>query len=206
MELFELDINALSKGKKEAFFILYKKFFVALCLFAQKFSIEKEAAEDIVQEIFYKLYEERSQIFHNILTLQSYLYSSVKNSCLNYIRDEKRRKLRESYYCDEIYNNDTTFINDIIENEVYRELYQLLDELPPQCRVIFERVLQGETSETIAKSMHLSIETVKTQPEKSQTYTKRTLQIIIQYYRNLSIIFFIYRIPTFLFGSVFIKK
>ena len=59
MELFELDINALSKGKKEAFFILYKKFFVALCLFAQKFSIEKEAAEDIVQEIFYKLYEER---------------------------------------------------------------------------------------------------------------------------------------------------
>ena len=94
MELFELDINALSKGKKEAFFILYKKFFVALCLFAQKFSIGKEAAEDIVQEIFYKLYEER-QIFHNILTLQSYLYSSVKNSCLNYIRDEKRRKLRE---------------------------------------------------------------------------------------------------------------
>ena len=79
MELFELDINALSKGKKEAFFILYKKFFVALCLFAQKFSIGKEAAEDIVQEIFYKLYEER-QIFHNILTLQSYLYSSVKNS------------------------------------------------------------------------------------------------------------------------------
>ena len=76
MELFELDINALSKGKKEAFFILYKKFFVALCLFAQKFSIGKEAAEDIVQEIFYKLYEER-QIFHNILTLQSYLYSSV---------------------------------------------------------------------------------------------------------------------------------
>ena len=118
-----------------------------MCLFAQKFSIGKEAAEDIVQEIFYKLYEER-QIFHNILTLQSYLYSSVKNSCLNYIRDEKRRKLRESYYCDEIYNNDTTFINDVIENEVYRELYQLLDELPPQCRVIFERVLQGETSET----------------------------------------------------------
>ena len=167
MELFELDINALSKGKKEAFFILYKKFFVALCLFAQKFSIGKEAAEDIVQEIFYKLYEER-QIFHNILTLQSYLYSSVKNSCLNYIRDEKRRKLRESYYCDEIYNNDTTFINDVIENEVYRELYQFLDELPPQCRVIFERVLQGETSETIAKSMHLSIETVKTQRKKAK--------------------------------------
>lgn len=36
MELFELDINALSKGKKEAFFILYKKFFVALCLFCSE--------------------------------------------------------------------------------------------------------------------------------------------------------------------------
>lgn len=67
MELSELDINALSKGKKEAFFILYKKFFIALCIFAQKFSIEKEVAEDIVQEVFYKLYEDH-QIFHNINT------------------------------------------------------------------------------------------------------------------------------------------
>lgn len=118
MNKSELDINALSKGNTEAFYILYKKFFIALCIFAQKFSIEKEAAEDIVQEIFYKLYEER-QIFHDILTLQSYLYTSVKNSCLNYIRNEKRRKLRESYYYDEIYNNETTFINNTIENEVY---------------------------------------------------------------------------------------
>ena len=181
MELFELDINALSKGKKEAFFILYKKFFVALCLFAQKFSIGKEAAEDIVQEIFYKLYEER-QIFHNILTLQSYLYSSVKNSCLNYIRDEKRRKLRESYYCDEIYNNDTTFINDVIENEVYRELYQFLDELGKSpshsATAAPASVLQGETSETIAKSMHLSIETVKTQRKKAKHILRERYKLL----------------------------
>ena len=51
MELFELDINALSKGKKEAFFILYKKFFVALCLFAQKFPLGRRQ-----QKILYKKY------------------------------------------------------------------------------------------------------------------------------------------------------
>ena len=88
------------------------------------------------------------------------------------------KKLRESYYCDEIYNNDTTFINDVIENEVYRELYQLLDELPPQCRVIFERVLQGETSETIAKSMHLSIETVKTQRKKAKHILRERYKLL----------------------------
>lgn len=167
MELSELDINALSKGKKEAFFILYKKFFIALCIFAQKFSIEKEVAEDIVQEVFYKLYEDH-QIFHNINTLKSYLYTSVKNNCLNYIRDEKRRKQRESYFYDEIYNDNTVFNNAIIENETYRELYLLLNELPPQCKAIFERVIQGETSETIAAAMHLSIETVKTQRKKAK--------------------------------------
>ena len=177
MNKSELDINALSKGNTETFYILYKKFFIALCIFAQKFSIEKEAAEDIVQEIFYKLYEEH-QTFHDILTLQSYLYTSVKNSCLNYIRNEKRRKLRESYYYDEIYNNETTFINNTIENEVYRELYQLLDELPPQCRAIFERVLQGETSELIAKAMHLSIETVKTQRKKAKHILKERYKLL----------------------------
>ena len=82
------------------------------------------------------------------------------------------------YYCDEIYNNDTTFINDVIENEVYRELYQFLDELPPQCRVIFERVLQGETSETIAKSMHLSIETVKTQRKKAKHILRERYKLL----------------------------
>ena len=97
---------------------------------------------------------------------------------MSFIRDEKRRKLRESYYCDEIYNNDTRFINDVIENEVYRELYQFLDELPPQCRVIFERVLQGETSETIAKSMHLSIETVKTQGKKAKHILRERYKLL----------------------------
>ena len=185
MELFELDINALSKGKKEAFFILYKKFFVALCLFAQKFSIGKEAAEDIVQEIFYKLYEER-QIFHNILTLQSYLYSSVKNSCLNYIRDEKRRK-RQWYQRDRLEQDPRYrfprqwYLHQPQRQRTAgyrRELYQFLDELPPQCRVIFERVLQGETSETIAKSMHLSIETVKTQRKKAKHILRERYKLL----------------------------
>lgn len=49
---------------------------------------------------FCKLYEGR-RLFENISSLKSYLYRAVKNGCLNYIRDEERRKNREGYFYDE---------------------------------------------------------------------------------------------------------
>ena len=54
---------------------LFTQYYQILRAYALRYVQNQDAAEDIVQEIFYKLYEER-QIFHNILTLQSYLYSS----------------------------------------------------------------------------------------------------------------------------------
>lgn len=166
MELTDAHIKALVRGDRKAFLLLYENFFVALCVFARNYSVEKEEAEDIVQDVFCRLYDERHR-FVNVSSLKSYLYTSVRNGCLNYLRSEKRRKDRESHYYDEV-DGERTFLDDIMESEVYRQLKVLLDELPPQCKNIFERALQGATSEEIAATLHLSVETVKTQRKKAK--------------------------------------
>ena len=49
MELFELDINALSKGKKEAFFILYKKLYFGFAVYEKKFTFGKKEQNNILK-------------------------------------------------------------------------------------------------------------------------------------------------------------
>ena len=174
MELFELDINALSKGKKEAFFILYKKFFVALCLFAQKFSIEKEAAEDIVQDVFFELWLRRNEIDFD-LPMKAYLFKSVLNKSRNYIYD-KRVKDKISFDSD----NDIQFIDDYLQSFVVyqedslllkdldREIKTYVESLPEQCHRIFimSRSLNLKNKD-IALRLGISIKTVEKQITKA---------------------------------------
>ena len=174
MELFELDINALSKGKKEAFFILYKKFFVALCLFAQKFSIGKEAAEDIVQDVFFELWLRRNEIDFD-LPMKAYLFKSVLNKSRNYIYD-KRVKDKISFDSD----NDIQFIDDYLQSFVVyqedslllkdldREIKTYVESLPEQCHRIFimSRSLNLKNKD-IALRLGISIKTVEKQITKA---------------------------------------
>ena len=174
MELFELDINALSKGKKEAFFILYKKFFVALCLFAQKFSIGKGAAEDIVQDVFFELWLRRNEIDFD-LPMKAYLFKSVLNKSRNYIYD-KRVKDKISFDSD----NDIQFIDDYLQSFVVyqedslllkdldREIKTYVESLPEQCHRIFimSRSLNLKNKD-IALRLGISIKTVEKQITKA---------------------------------------
>ena len=184
MGLTNLQIRALAKGDRQAFLSLYDSFFVALCVFARGLVESREEAEDIVQDVFCRLYDDK-KLFDNINSLKSYLYGAVRNGCLNHIRDEKRRRTREGKFLEEL-QDDRIFFDHIVENEVFRQLHSLLGELPPQCRAIFERTLEGATSEEIAQAMNLSVETVKTQRKKAKRILREKYALL---YHTFGILF-----------------
>lgn len=175
VEFGEAHIPLLLQGDPEAYRLLYKHFFIALCIFARNMGIGKEEAEDIVQEIFCHIYRE-NRLPHHPHAFKSYLYSAVRNRCLNLIRDTRRRKNNELIFSKD--QEVTTFWEQIVENEVYRELQLSLDKLPEQCRKIFQRSLNGDTSEKIADELHLSIETVKTQRKKAKKILRERYRIL----------------------------
>lgn len=74
----------LREGDEHAFQALFKKFYPALCHFAHQFLSDREQSEEIVQEMFVKLWEKRAVL--NIETsVKHYLFRSVRNHCLNQI-------------------------------------------------------------------------------------------------------------------------
>lgn len=172
-EFTESQIHLLGQGDPEAYRILYRHYFAALCVFARHLGLGKEEAEDIVQDIFCHIYNEKL-LPTRLGAFRTYLYTAVRNRCYNFIRDTQRRKNNEQIYHSTLDNSN--FWDQIIKSEVYRELQLLLNELPEQCRNIFQRSLNGDTSEKIAIDLKLSIETVKTQRKKAKKILRERMK------------------------------
>lgn len=87
-------INGINGKRDEAFKYLYDTYYASLCRYAKRFVGEFMDEEDVVQEIFVKLWE-REGSFENMRALSAYLYRSVHNACLVFIRDQKEIREEE---------------------------------------------------------------------------------------------------------------
>ena len=81
-------LDNLQKGDEGAFRVLFDEFYTALCLFAERFLGEREAAADVVQEAFLK-YWDRHMDFDNYYKIKSFLYVVVRHDCLNLLRNKR---------------------------------------------------------------------------------------------------------------------
>ncbi len=172
----EVHIPLLIKGDKKAFLYLYDSFFISLCSFVKGYGLSDDESKDIVQEIFTNLYKANFPL--NLQAFKSYLYNSVRNRAINFIRDEKRRRTHERIFINLL--DESLLFDKIVENELYIAARNLLAELPPQCKNIFTRVLNGDTSEKIAADLNLSVETVKTQRKKAKRIMRDRFSLVYQ--------------------------
>lgn len=138
---------------------------------------DKDIAQDIVQEIFVKLWEKRNN-YDSIPDLKTYLYVSVKNSCLNYIRDKK-----QTVDCTtmDIIDSNHFFRDRLIQEETYRIISQAIDSLPPQSARIMKMAFEGKQNGEIAKLLQISASTVKTLKYNAL----KTLKIVLKDYHYI---------------------
>ena len=156
----------------------YSTNYMNIFLSPYAYSLKPEEAEDIVQEVFCRMYDEH-RLFEGLNTLKSYLYTAVRNRSFNYLRDEKRRSIREAQFLNNLKTEEEGY-NSALENEIYRQLKLLLEELPEQCKNIFQRTLSGDTSEKIAADLKLSVETVKTQRKKAKRILRERYALLFK--------------------------
>ena len=135
----DIFIDQLQKGDEGAFRVLFDEFYTALCLFAERFLGEREAAADVVQEAFLK-YWDRHMDFDNYYKIKSFLYVVVRHDCLNLLRN-KREDLPVTE--DIAMDSDEFFHNQVMEEEAYRVFYRAIEHLPPQMRNVINYALEG---------------------------------------------------------------
>jgi len=165
--------------KANALEVLFSSNYSALCFFAFSFVKDEEEAEDIAQDAFEGLWNNYDHI-ENVASVQlSYLYNSVRNKCLNRIR---HNKVKDKLSSDNPLANcvlpwEDDHLGILIQSEVYKELFNALDSLPPQCRKIFKMTYFKRMSEQeIADMLSISINTVKTQKQRGKKLLKEALK------------------------------
>ena len=124
-------IQRLSQGDREAYTAVFREYYAPLVVYSSRIVKEREIAEDIVQEFFCYLWKQRRQLaeMHSFTT---YLYRSIHNRLLNYLRDRRGIPIEDQ---DMLKEDD--FVGRMMEEEVYRELYDAVRRLPARCRDIF---------------------------------------------------------------------
>jgi RNA polymerase sigma-70 factor (family 1) len=153
-------------GNLDNFEALFKQYYAPLVVYACKYIPEMDAAREIVQDFFVKLYEKRSSLTIDT-SLKSYLYRSVYNSCMNYIN---QRSIQDKHIrnIDMERNDEENLENEISSLELQNRIFNLIEALPPKCKKIFKmNRLEGMKNEEIAVSLHLSKRTVETQISKA---------------------------------------
>ena len=166
-----IDIQALARGEEKAFQQLFIEYYPALISFGMKYINTKEIVEDLVQDVFAKLWENRESL-KNIDDLSAYLYQMVRFKCFNYLRDEKSHSEALRSYAEEM---DTEEINAYIKEEAYRIAMQALEELPPASRNVFKRVVEGYSTREIAEELNIAIETVKKHKQLARRFLKEKI-------------------------------
>ncbi|PWK16126.1 RNA polymerase sigma-70 factor (ECF subfamily) [Arcicella aurantiaca] len=158
---------AIRQGNERVFETVFKKHYQALCNYACGILKDMDDAEEVVQSIFLKFWEQRAEIEISV-SLKSYLYRAVHNTCLNRL---KHLKIQETYrqYVGDYLENTHDSATDILDKvELESRIADALEKLPEQCRLIFKMSRFEELKyQEIADRLRLSIKTVENQIGKA---------------------------------------
>jgi len=164
MQEEESKITSLFKeiqvGSKASFDELFLFYYPKLLAFAKLYLKQPEGAEEVTSELFVKIWIKRDTLSH-VLNPEVYLFVSIKNACLNFIRSNRKRKELFSEAVE-----DSEFHQDHADAMEDKELNRLLNEaiaaLPEQRRMVFILIKeQGLKADDVARLLGISKRTVE---------------------------------------------
>jgi RNA polymerase sigma-70 factor (ECF subfamily) len=148
----------------QAYKQLFQLFYPSLVSFSVSIIRSKELSEEIVSDVFIKIWEKRHQL-DKVENLTYYLFTAVKNKCLNQLQSQKNKDGLE--IVDTVFEFKSLYHDPeqkLISAETIREIQNAIQELPPRCRLIFKLVKEeGLKYKEVAELMQVSIKTVENQ-------------------------------------------
>jgi RNA polymerase sigma-70 factor (family 1) len=142
---------------------IFHLFHPALCFFARKWVNDMSIAQDIVTEVFLKLWQKQAD-FDTLYSVKAFLYISTRNACINHNQQaqyQSRVKANIRQFSNEV---ESDGVNEIIHAEVLQEVYSIVKELPTKCReVMMLSYSEGMDCHEIARKMSVSVNTVRNQ-------------------------------------------
>lgn len=148
--------------------VAYKKLFLfyypRLLSFSCGFTHCKEASEEIVSDVFVKIWSNRDSLLR-VTNFHLYIYVSTKNASLTCVEKQKRDK---TFSLDDVNTEFKSIYYDpeqlMISAEMFKRICVAVQSLPPRCRLIFKLIKEdGLSYKEVAELLHLSIKTIENQ-------------------------------------------
>ncbi|QGY44028.1 RNA polymerase sigma-70 factor [Maribellus comscasis] len=169
-------IAKLCGGDKNALDEIYNYYYPKLYAFAKSFLKVDDDINDILQEVFVKLWLNRQKI-KNIDTFNSYLFTITKNHIISYFRIKSKNHEFESRLKEIASPEQTSEITDIEYKELKGKLEELIDQLPEKRKIIFKLSREdGLSHAEIAEKLDISIKTVEDHMRHALKFVKKHMK------------------------------
>ncbi|MBN1117772.1 MAG: RNA polymerase sigma-70 factor [Bacteroidales bacterium] len=153
--------------QKKKFEELFREHFTGLCYFAQKYLGDLDSSKEIVHSVFIKIWESRND-FDWEKPAKSYLFTSVYNRSMNFIRDNKKFVSSDDAETGNLTVESSEFTDSMEISELEGKIKESILKLPEKCREIFElNRFEGKKYSEIAEKLGISIKTVENQMSKA---------------------------------------
>jgi RNA polymerase sigma-70 factor (ECF subfamily) len=169
-------VKLLKNGDMRAFDAIYEKYSRKLYGFVLRYLKQETDAEEIVQEVFFKIWKSRSRI-DIYSSFESFLFTIAYNSTISLLRKRANEKnyleyLKQRQQIDQASNQ----IDEIQYNELNEQVESLLNELTPRQKEIFRLSrYEGLSHEEIANKLNISVNTVKNHLVAALSFLKSNL-------------------------------
>lgn len=159
-------IEELKKRNIKAFEFVFNKYYKDLVYFCRVFFNNQEDCEDLVQDIFVRLWENREH-FEIRGSLKSYLMTAVKNNSLEKLKHENVIRNYQDYAIAHNNSFDYDVDNYILYSELNQQLQKELDKLPKEMREVFEmHRFKNKKYHEIANELNVSVRTIENRISK----------------------------------------
>lgn len=166
-------ITGLQNGDPAVYEKLFREYYTGLLFFVEKQVGDRSTAKDIVQEVFYKLLDNRKSLQHD-LNIKGWLYRAARNTALDHLRhlqveDRNRLLMAEAM----LYASE---VDASVDEELSNRIAGALESLPDQCRLIIrKKIFERKKYTEIAEELGISVNTIKTQINRGYKKMRETL-------------------------------
>lgn len=169
------NVQLFSKGDERALRLVFDLLYAGLLFYAVGITKDQEEAEDIVSEAFAKVWSRR-KMFNDARVLKSYLYTTVRNSSLNFLKQHTKQALTVANLGTREEGGDE--LNLVAEAEMVSQLANELETLSAQGKEVIRLLYwEGKKIREVAQSLGISQSTVKTQKMRAIQRLRTALSI-----------------------------
>lgn len=158
-------LEAFINGKPGGFNAVFNLYYTQISYFCEKLTGSHEEGEDIAAQTFTKLFKMHDR-FNTLTNIKAFLFITARNNCLDYLRSLQRKRSHEKQLSEMA--DEKMVDNKIIESVIIKEVYEAIEQLPPECRRVFKLLyVYGMKPAEIAQELSITQSTVRNHKKRA---------------------------------------